>query len=172
MSSESPVDPSPPMSLADFTGPGLMVPQLRGEESASAIKELTEALQSENRVTDALPFYQAALNREFLAGTDMEAGMAFPHARMAGLKEVSVALGRSVEPLRWGAQGAGLVRLVFLLAVPATDATQYLLVISGLARLARDAGLTARLLEAADAAQMYEVLKRVGLSGSARAGAT
>lgn len=158
------------MTLADFTAPDLMLPRLRGEEPASAIKELTEVLQAGNRVPDSLPFYQAALNREFMAGTDMEAGMAFPHARIAGLKEVSFALGRSPEPLRWGHQTAGSVRLVFLLAVPATDAAQYLLVISGLARLSRDAGLVARLNEAANAHQMHEVLREVGLSRQARPG--
>lgn len=151
------------MTLADFTGPGLMVPRLRGEEAASAIKELTEALHMEHRVPDGLPFYQAALNREFLAGTDMEAGMAFPHARMAGLKEVCFALGRSATPLRWGAQAARPVRLVVLLAVPLTDAAQYLLLISGLVRLSKDAGLMARLLAGEGAAEMLEVLRSVGL---------
>ncbi len=163
-----PALPTAARTLADFTGPGLMIPHLRGGESASAIKELTEALQSENRVPDALPFYQAVLNREFLAGTAFEAGMAVPHARMAGLGEVSFALGRSERSLRWGAQGAGSVRLVFLMAVPATDATQYLVVISGLARLSKDARLMARLMEASTAAQMMEVLGSVGLGGPAR----
>lgn len=156
------------MTLADFTGPGLMVPTLRSEEAPSAIKELTEALQSEDRVPDALFFYQAALNREFLAGTDMEAGMAFPHARLAGLKEVCFAVGRSSEPLRWGPQPACSVRLVFLLAIPATDATQYLMVISGLARLSKDAVLMGRLLEARDSRQMFEVLQSIALTGHGR----
>lgn len=157
------------MTLADFTAPELVVPRLRGEESASAIKELTEALHAGSRVPDSLPFYQAVLNREFMAGTDMEAGMAFPHARIAGLKEVSFALGRSPGPLRWGHPAAGSVRLVFLLAVPATDAAQYLLVISGLARLSRDAGLVARLHEAVDAHAMHEILRQVRLSSQPRA---
>jgi mannitol/fructose-specific phosphotransferase system IIA component (Ntr-type) len=158
------------MTLADFTAPDLIVPRLRGEESASAIKELTEALHSGNRVPDSLPFYQAAMNREFMAGTEREAGMAFPHARIAGLKEVSFALGRSPGPLRWGHPAVGCVHLVFLLAVPATDAAQYLLVISGLARLSRDDGLVARLNGATDAHQMHEVLRRVALSRQARTG--
>lgn len=153
------------MTLADFTGPGLMIPRLRGAETASAIKELTDALHAEHRVTDALPLYQAALNREFLAGTNLEPGMAFLHARLPGLKDISFALGRSVEPLRWGPHDTCETRLVFLLAVPATDAVQYLLVISGLARLAQDAGLMAGLLEARDAQQMLEVLRWVSLSG-------
>lgn len=163
MLSNTLVFPNTAMTLADFTNPGLIVPHLRGEDAASAIKELSEALHAENRVTDVLPFYQKALNREFMVSTDMEAGLAFPHARMAELKELAFALGRSDEPLRWGPNAGRSVRLVFLIAVPATDATQYLLLISGLARLSKDAGLMARLRAAKDSFQMLEVLQQVGL---------
>src|SRR5262245_21180721 len=100
------------MTLADFTSPGLIMPHLRGQEAASAIKELSQALHLENRVPDLLPFYEAALNREFMVSTDMEAGMAFPHARVSGLTELAFALGRSDEPLRWGPHAARAVRFV------------------------------------------------------------
>src|SRR5262249_37351378 len=124
------------MNLADFTSPGLVIPHLSGHDPAAVIQELSQALQREKRIPDLLPFYHAALNREYMVGTDMEAGLAFPHARLAALKELSFALGRSGEPLAWGPKSAGAVRLVFLIAVPATDSTQYLSLISGLARLA------------------------------------
>jgi len=55
------------------------------------------------------------------------------------------------------------VRLVFLSAVPATDSTQYLALISGLARLAKDGQQVERLLAARDRFQMLEVLKQVEL---------
>lgn len=156
------------MTLADFTTPGLILPHLRGQDAASVIQELSQAMQSEGRVTDLLPFYHAALNREFLVSTDMEAGMAFPHARLPALKELSFALGRSDEPLAWGSKSFRSVRLVFLIAVPATDATQYLPLISGLARLARDGRLVARLHAAQDDSQMLETLQQVELRTRAK----
>jgi len=155
------------MTLADFTSPGLIIPRLRGKEAASAIKELSQVLQMENRVPDVLPFYQAALNREFMASTDMEAGMAFPHARVAGVKQVAFALGRSEARLRWGLRAVTAVRLVFLIAVPATDSTQYLLLVSGLARLSKENGLVEKLHTAQDTFQMMEVLRQVELRTSA-----
>src|SRR5216117_3831018 len=129
------------MTLADFTSAGLIIPHLRGQDVATVVQELSQAMQRERRVPDLLPFYHAALNREFLVSTDMEAGMAFPHARLSGLKELSFALGRSDEPLAWATKTGCPVRLVFLMAIPATDSTQYLLLISGLARLAKDSRL-------------------------------
>jgi mannitol/fructose-specific phosphotransferase system IIA component (Ntr-type) len=154
------------MTLADFTSPGLIIPHLRGEEATSVIKELAHLLGTESRVPDVLPFYQAVLNREFMVSTDMETGMAFPHARVAGLKDVAFALGRSDEPLRWGPTAARPVRLVFLFTVPATDATQYLLLISGLVRLSKNAALVARLHAARDTFQILEVLRQVALRAS------
>jgi PTS system nitrogen regulatory IIA component len=141
----------------------LIIPQLRGQDAAAVIQELSQALQREGRVPDLLPFYHAALNREFMVSTDMEAGLAIPHARLPGLKEVSFALGRSEEPLTWGARPTRPVRLVFLMAVPATDSTQYLLLISGLARLAKDGRLMEHLHAARDTFQILDVLKRVEL---------
>ena len=151
------------MTLADFTSPSLIVPHLRGQDAASVIQELSQALQREKRIPDLLPFYHAALNREFMVSTDMEAGMAFPHARLPALKEVSFSLGRSDEPLRWGTRAGPTVRLVFLMAVPATDSTQYLLLTSGLARLAKDHRFVETLHTARDSFQIIEVLKQVEL---------
>jgi mannitol/fructose-specific phosphotransferase system IIA component (Ntr-type) len=151
------------MTLADFTSPALIVPRLRGQDAASVIQELSQALQRDKRVSDLLPFYHAALNREFMVSTDMEAGMAFPHARLPALKEVSFAFGRSEKPLGWGNKAAGAVRLVFLMAVPATDSTQYLSLVSGLARLAKDNRLVEKLHAARDASQIVEVLKQIEL---------
>jgi len=59
------------------------------------------------------------------------------------------------------------VRLVFLIAVPATDSTQYLQLISGLARLAKDGRLVEKLHAAQDTFQVFEVLQQITLRGSA-----
>jgi mannitol/fructose-specific phosphotransferase system IIA component (Ntr-type) len=55
------------------------------------------------------------------------------------------------------------VRLVFLCAVPATEATTYLQVISRLARAAKERGGLQRLLEAEGAAGMWEALRQIPL---------
>lgn len=158
--------PATAMTLADFTHPGLIIPHLRGQDAASVIQELSRVLQQERRIPDLLPFYHTALNREFMVSTDMEAGMAFPHARLPGLKELSFALGRSDQPVGWGARSSGAVRLVFLMAVPATDSTQYLSLISGLARLSKDSRLVECLHAAQDTCQIADVLKQVELRTS------
>lgn len=159
------------MTLADLTSPGLIIPHLLGRDAASVIQELSQAMQREKRVPDLLPFYHAALNREFLVSTDMDAGMAFPHARLPALKELCFALGRSDEPVRWGPKATGSVRFIFLTAVPATDSTRYLLLASGLARLSKANRLVEELRAAHDGSQFLEVLRQVKLHASSTPGA-
>jgi mannitol/fructose-specific phosphotransferase system IIA component (Ntr-type) len=157
--------PNISMTLAEFTNPGLIIPHLRGQDAASVIKELCQAMRREGHVPDLLPFYHTALNREFLVSTAMDAGMAFPHARLPGLKQLSFAFGRSDETLPWGRHGARAVRLVCLMAVPATEATQHLLLLSGLARLAKEDRLVQKLQAAQDTFQILEVLHQIKLRG-------
>lgn len=148
-------------SAADFTSESLIVPQVIGHDSAGVIQELSRLLQQEARVPDLLLFYHAALNREFLVSTAMDYGMAFPHARLQGLKRLSFAFGRSASPIAWGSQTTASVRLVVLTAVPATDATTYLSLISALARLAKDPHGLEKLYAANNAASIFAVLRQI-----------
>ena len=159
------------ISPANYTQPALIVSQLRERETAGVIKELSQLLHQEGCVPDVLPFYNAALNREFLVNTAIESGLAFPHARLSGQRQLVFALGRSDEPLVWGPRGTQPVRLVFLLAVPATDAANYILLIGSLTRLSRELALLERLHKARDSFEMFDVLKEVRLQSGRASGA-
>src|SRR5215472_13213420 len=110
-----------PISLATFTRRELLLPQLRERDTDGNISELSQLLQRQGSVPDMLPFYQAALNQELLANSALESGLAFPHARLSGLRQLQFAMGRTGEPVIWGAKGSRQVGLVFLIAVPATE---------------------------------------------------
>ncbi len=149
-----------PASLADFTHPDLIVPEVRERDTAGIIGELSQVLQRHGEVTDVLPLYHTALNRELLSSSAVECGLAFPHARLSGLKQLRFALGRAPVPVSWCGKGSWPVRLVFLVAIPATDATGYLHLLSCLARLGQEPGQVAQLLDAESAEQIISVLSR------------
>jgi mannitol/fructose-specific phosphotransferase system IIA component (Ntr-type) len=151
------------MTLADYTQPGLIVPQLRQRDTAGVVNELSQALQHEGYVPDLLPFYHAALNQELLAGSAVECGLAFPHARLNGLKRLQFAFGRTPQPIIWGARGAYPVQLIFLLAVPATDAAGYLHLLASLAKLGQHTELLAELRVADSAEAILAVLQQIRL---------
>jgi mannitol/fructose-specific phosphotransferase system IIA component (Ntr-type) len=161
--STSTLSVAPTLSVADFTSPELMVPELRGRDAPTVIRELCAVLHNAGRVPDPLGFCQAVFNREFLLSTANADGTAFPHARVSGLSRMSLAVGRSPEPFRWGSQAPGPVRVVLLCAVPATEATAYLLLMSGLVRWLRQEGSVATLVNAGGTAGIVKVLSRIPL---------
>lgn len=151
------------MTLADFTRAGLIIPHLAGRDATSVIHELSLALQREGVVPDWLPFYNEALNREFLLSTDVEAGMAFPHARLPGLRELAFAFGRSDTPFTWGPGITYPVRMVFLLAVPPDDADDYLPLVSSLARLSANIPVLDAICSAVDPEGILAAFRGIGL---------
>jgi mannitol/fructose-specific phosphotransferase system IIA component (Ntr-type) len=156
------------VTLADFTAPGLVMLCLRGDDAPCVIQELSQALAREGRVPDFSAFCQAVLKRERLVNTNMEPAMAFPHARLSNLPELSFALGRSDSPLPWGATAPPNVRLIFLLAVPENESSQYLQLISGLARLSKEKSLVQALLGARDETQIISTLQQMPLRTRSR----
>ncbi len=153
-------------TLADLTAEALIVPRLVGRDTLSVIQELSKVLQKAGCVQDLLPFYTAAMNREFLVGTVLESGIAFPHARIQGLTRVHFALGRCDPPVVWGLKGGLPVQLVFLVAAPATDATGYLGLVSALVRLSCNGELVEQLRRGSGAGAIRDTLRRVTLNGS------
>ncbi len=158
---EATINVAAPISLADYTRPALIVPRLREGDTAGIISELSQALQREGCVPDVLPFYQAALNQELLTNSALECGLAFPHARLGGIKRLQFAFGRTPEPIVWGAKSAWPVQFIFLLAVPATDAAGYLHLLASLARLGQQPERLAQLRTAESAEAILAVLESI-----------
>ena len=158
---EATINVAIPVSLADYTGPGLIVPQLREGDTAGIISELSQVLQRQGAVPDVLPFYQSALNQELLTSSALDCGLAFPHARLSGIKRVKFALGRTPAPIAWGAKSSWPVQLIFLLAVPATDAAGYLHLLASLARLGQQPEVLVQLRAAENVEAILAVLGNI-----------
>lgn len=150
-----------PVSLADCTQPALIVPRLREADTAGIISELSRVLHREGGVPDLLPFYQAALNQELLTSSALDCGLALPHARLGGIKRLQFALGRTRAPIAWGGKRSWPVQLVFLLAVPATDAVGYLQLLASFARLGQQPDVLAQLREAENEDAILAVLGNI-----------
>jgi mannitol/fructose-specific phosphotransferase system IIA component (Ntr-type) len=163
MPSESTTEAIAEGSLADFTRRELIVLRLQERDAAGIIGELSRVLREQGYVPDVLPFYQAALNQELLSNSANGFGIAVAHARLGGVKQLQFALGRADQSVVWGTKGSWPVRLVFLLAVPATDAAAYLHLLSSLARLGQNHEVLAELLVASDTSGVLAVLRKIKL---------
>src|SRR5262249_19785864 len=96
-----------------------------------------------------------------LASSALDCGLAFPHARLNGVKQLQFAIGRAQQPVIWGSKGSLPVQIVFLLAVPATDAAPYLQLLAALARLGQDSDHLLQLRNGTNAEAIFAALKRI-----------
>jgi len=149
------------VSLADCTRSELIIPHLHSRDTAGILGEMSQLLHRHGCVPDALPFYQAAFNHALLSAVTTSTGIAFPHARSTGVRRLQFALGRTRKPVDWGGSRYCPVHLIFLIAVPATDAVTYLKLLCQLAGLGRQPEFVEKLRDAANREEIMAVLREV-----------
>jgi mannitol/fructose-specific phosphotransferase system IIA component (Ntr-type) len=149
------------VTLADFTGEGLIVPRLQTRQMAGVIRELAGTFGASGGDWNVEELSRLALERESQMSTAMEFGAAFPHVRSKICPRLQFALGRFAVPVEWGGPGSLRVQFVFLNAIPAGDATGYLKLVMTMARLGKDQQLLQRFRDAGTARELLELLRSV-----------
>lgn len=153
-----------PPTLADYTKPGLIVPQLTTRTISSVMQELTTVLhQDDASVPDGCSSCAAVLIRELLAGSALEFGAAFPQVRVTALSRPHFALGRSGEPLPWRASGFIPTDMVFLILEPAIPDMEFERLVTTLHGLGKDRARLDSLRHAASPEGMLAVLAQIPL---------
>ncbi|MCL5097836.1 MAG: PTS sugar transporter subunit IIA [Candidatus Omnitrophica bacterium] len=146
------------MTPGEFTEPRLLTPRLLSINQMGAIKELTKRLHTAGRIEDALAFFQAVLEREYMLNAAPEKGVVFPHARGYAVNSLSFAVGLSAEGVPWGNQKGDRAHVIFLLAVPLSEAQRYLNLLSRLSRFVQDESQLSAFRECTQPEQMLAVL--------------
>ncbi len=150
------------MTFGQFTESKLLIPHLHSSRSDGAIRELAKSLETTGRIGNPTAFLEAVLQREEEMPTFLES-VAIPHARGAAVNKLSVAVGLSVPGIPWGRDGRHIAKIVFLFAVPLSEARTYLSMLSGLSTLIHDEMACAALKHATQPEAMLGVLQTVRL---------
>lgn len=131
---------------------------LHADDEAGAIRTVTAAFAGHPGVTDASKLASEVIDRERLSSTALGCGVAFPHARTVLVKEIIVAVGRSVEGVPFTGSSEP-VHFIFVIGTPPDRAPQYLALVGTLARLLRSDATRQKLLAAATADDFVAVLR-------------
>lgn len=95
--------------------------------------------------------YDALFAREKMGSTGLGLGIAIPHGRIKGLKEVRGAFFRLASPVQFDAPDGQPVNLVFVLLVPEAASEHHLQLLSELAQMFSDKTFREKLAAANDA---------------------
>ncbi len=101
--------------------------------------------------------YDALFAREKLGSTSLGQGIAIPHGRIKGLKDVRAAFLRLATPVQFDAPDGKPVGYVFILLVPEAATEQHLQLLSELAQMFSDKTFRERLAAAPDAVATHEL---------------
>ncbi len=134
------------MRITDFLTADRIIPDLRGKGKDTILEEMGQMLASHTQSVDPKRVLEMVLAREKVGSTAVGDGVAIPHGRMPGMKQVVAVFARSLQGVDFHAPDGGLTHLFFFLIVPEDAPTDYLECLARISRLLKDAGLRARLL--------------------------
>jgi PTS system nitrogen regulatory IIA component len=146
------------MRVTDFLRPELVIGQLRGGSKSAVLGEMASHLAGKEPGVDPGALGRVLEERELLASTAIGDGIAIPHGKLDTVGQLVGALGRSVEGLDFESIDGKPTHLVFMLVAPASSTGIHLKALARLSRLFRDGQFRRRLIEAADAPAMFQVI--------------
>ena len=119
----------------EFVDAAAIICRSNAATSEEVITELIELVVANNPALDVNAVKAGVFAREAMFPTVIAPGLAMPHARVAGLENLIVALATVKTPVRFGGEVDGEdVRVVVLVLSPADNPGLHLHVVSALAR--------------------------------------
>jgi PTS system nitrogen regulatory IIA component len=143
--------------LTELLTPDQVVMPVVARDKNGVIAELTRHL-ADRWGCDYPELLGAVQEREKGGSTGMGFGVAIPHARSAGVPELSLVCGVSPFPVPFDAIDGEPVRLFFLIVGPPSSAGQHLQLLGRIARLVRHEDVRRRLFDAATPQEFYTTL--------------
>jgi mannitol/fructose-specific phosphotransferase system IIA component (Ntr-type) len=133
----SETDSSQPVKLTHYFNADDVLIDAKGLSRDDLIRQLLSGLDARHEIGDIESIYQAVLARESLSATTVAPGIAFPHARITGLKRLYVAIATSREGVQFSVDSPP-VHLAVLFLIPTRMPALYLQILRSLAKILAD----------------------------------
>jgi len=146
------------MKITDFLAPGDVIPDLSGNNMDEVLKELAQHLVSTSRVSDMEQLVEILIEREKLGSTGIGNGVAIPHGRLSGIKDILVVFGRSRQGIEFHAHDQKQVSLFFLLVAPEDSAGKHLKALARISRILKSPDCRRALMESDNRDVLYQVI--------------
>jgi fructose-specific phosphotransferase system IIA component len=122
------------MRLSEILKPQNIKIPLDATVKTDAISELVSLLASTGDVIDPAQVLSAVLDRESTRTTGIGNGLAIPHGKTAGTKDLVMAIGRPAQPIDFQSIDGKPVTIIWLLSSPLDKTSSH---IHALARISR-----------------------------------
>ena len=145
------------MDLASLAKPQLIFPDFEAKSRDGALRALTERICRILGLADPDVVLSALREREELGSTALGDGLAVPHGRIRGLRDIVLAVAVSRRGVDYGAEDGRPGRVFFVLLSPQESAGRHLKALAAVSEWMNRGGRE-RLLKARKPQEIYELL--------------
>jgi fructose-specific phosphotransferase system IIA component len=146
------------MHLTEILKPENIKIPLQAKTKADAIAELVNVLAASGDVTDPKKVLDAVLERESTRTTGIGNGLAIPHGKCSGTKDLVMAIGRAATPIDFQAIDGRPVSIIWMLASPPDKTGPHIHALARISRLMTIDKFRASLLAAKTPQEAYDVI--------------
>ncbi len=146
------------MKIMDYLNEGWVIPDLKGTDKPSILKELSSVLVVPSQVSSVEELVQVLLDREKLGSTGIGEGIAIPHGRLKKLNRFYISFGRSLNGVDFDSIDRKPSQLFFLVMAPENSAVDNLKLLSRIVTLLKESSFKKRLMEAPSAKELFRII--------------
>ena len=146
------------MLLIEILKPANIKIPLESKTKAEAIGELVQVLAASGDVTDQKKVLDAVLEREATRTTGIGNGLAIPHGKCQGTKDLVMAIGRAGTPIDFQAIDGRPVSIIWMLASPPDKTGPHIHALARISRLMTIDKFRAALLQAKTPQEAYDII--------------
>lgn len=146
------------MRIAEFLSRDTILADMKAANNDAALAELVTPFMAAFPRLNRGKVLDVLCERERLGSTAMEYGVAMPHGKILELARPVLVVGRSRKGVAFSGPDAPPTYLFFMVLAPEGAAGQHLGLLGLLARLLKDEAFRNRLMQAADAEDLWRLL--------------
>lgn len=148
------------MILTQILQPTCVKVPLDSSDKDSAITELVDMLAAANQIEDRDIVLEAVLIREQTRSTGIGSGIAIPHGKCSGVKELVMAIGIAKNPIEFDSIDQKPVSIIVLLASPTDRTGPHIQALARISRLMLDDKFKEELQNSSSAEDVYDMINK------------
>lgn len=146
------------MILTQILQPTCVRAPLTGTDKETAITELVDVLADNGFLLDRDVVLESVLMREETRSTGIGSGIAIPHGKCTGVKELVMAIGIAGVPIDFDSIDHKPVKIIVLLASPSDRTGPHIQALARVSRLMLDEKFRMQLENASSPEEVFELI--------------
>ena len=148
------------MRLSEILKPANIKIPLDAKNKTEAIGELVQVLAGSGDVSDPKKVLDAVLEREATRTTGIGNGLAIPHGKCQGTKDLVMAIGKAANPIDFQAIDGRPVTIIWMLASPPDKTGPHIHALARISRLMTMDKFRAALISAKTGQEMWDIISQ------------